>query len=150
MDSVTDGLTMDALSAAVYLPWYRGDSFLSPNTEEVFYLMVSQSAPSGIFCSEAGCIDVCICLLKPCPLGLFYCSWFRFCPHSWRWWPFYKCYITTPDTVCLEWTLLIWSNRNKALSNEGLQRCIIYNFLCGKSRGCCGVKSLAGNNIDSC
>lgn len=57
MDSETAGLMMDALSAAIYLPWYRVDSFLSPNTEEVFYLTVSQSVPSGISCSEAGCID---------------------------------------------------------------------------------------------
>lgn len=33
-----------------------------PGAEEVFHLMVSQSVPSGISCSEAGCIDVSICL----------------------------------------------------------------------------------------
>lgn len=61
MDSLTDGLVMDAISAAISLLWCSEvDSILSRNTKQVFHRMASQSAPSGISCSESGCIDVSI------------------------------------------------------------------------------------------
>lgn len=49
---------MDALCCNLPPLVFRAESFLSPNTEEVFLLMVSQSVPSGIACREAGCIDI--------------------------------------------------------------------------------------------
>lgn len=59
MDSLTDGIVMDAISAAISFLWCSEvDSILSRNTEQVFHRMEPQSAPLGVPCSEAGCIDV--------------------------------------------------------------------------------------------
>lgn len=46
MDSLTDAIVMDAISAAISFLWCSEvDSILSRNTEQVFHRMVPQSAP---------------------------------------------------------------------------------------------------------